>query len=148
MSTPPTDFATADLRTLSAALAARQVSSAELTRAALDRIAAHADLGAFLQVDADGALQSAQAADAARAAGDTRPLLGVPLAHKDVFVTRALPATAGSRMLAAYVSPFDATVVARLGEGADDFVDVGEGDEATDFDAGEGDQNMDDLTAV
>jgi aspartyl-tRNA(Asn)/glutamyl-tRNA(Gln) amidotransferase subunit A len=125
MSASLTDFATADLRTLSAALAARQVSSAELTRAALDRIAAHADLGAFLHVDAEGALQTAQAADAARAAGDTRPLLGVPLAHKDVFVTRALPATAGSRMLAGYVSPFDATVVARLGSGADDFAGAG-----------------------
>ncbi|CDW92957.1 MULTISPECIES: Asp-tRNA(Asn)/Glu-tRNA(Gln) amidotransferase subunit GatA [unclassified Thiomonas] len=125
MSTSLTDFATADLRTLSAALAARQVSSAELTRAALDRIAAHADLGAFLHVDAEGALQAAQAADAARAAGDTRPLLGVPLAHKDVFVTRALPATAGSRMLTGYVSPFDATVVARLGSGADDFAGAG-----------------------
>ncbi|WP_286987131.1 Asp-tRNA(Asn)/Glu-tRNA(Gln) amidotransferase subunit GatA, partial [Thiomonas sp. UBA7699] len=67
----------------------------------------------------------AQAADAARAAGDTRPLLGVPLAHKDVFVTRTLPATAGSRMLAGYVSPFDATVVARLGSGADDFAGAG-----------------------
>ncbi len=125
MSASLTDFATADLRTLSAALAARQVSSAELTRAALDRIAAHADLGAFLHVDAEGALQTAQAADAARAAGDTRPLLGVPLAHKDVFVTRALPATAGSRMLTGYVSPFDATVVARLGSGADDFAGAG-----------------------
>ncbi|MDY0329218.1 MAG: Asp-tRNA(Asn)/Glu-tRNA(Gln) amidotransferase subunit GatA [Thiomonas sp.] len=115
----PSDFANADLRTLSAALAARQVSSVELTRAALDRIAARADLGAFLHVDAEGALKSAQAADAARAAGDSRPLLGVPLAHKDVFVTRDLPATAASRMLAGYVSPFDATVVARLGAGAD-----------------------------
>ncbi|MDE2173810.1 MAG: Asp-tRNA(Asn)/Glu-tRNA(Gln) amidotransferase subunit GatA [Betaproteobacteria bacterium] len=125
MSTSLTDFAMADLRTLSAALAARQVSSAELTRAALDRIAAHADLGAFLHVDAEGALQAARAADAARAAGDTRPLLGIPLAHKDVFVTRTLPATAGSRMLAGYVSPFDATVVARLGAGADDFAGAG-----------------------
>ncbi|WP_449370857.1 Asp-tRNA(Asn)/Glu-tRNA(Gln) amidotransferase subunit GatA [Thiomonas sp.] len=121
----PSDFANADLRTLSAALAARQVSSAELTRAALDRIAARADLGAFLHVDAEGALKSAQAADAARAAGDSRPLLGVPLAHKDVFVTRDLPATAASRMLAGYVSPFDATVVARLGAGADGFAGAG-----------------------
>ncbi|MGC8806699.1 MAG: Asp-tRNA(Asn)/Glu-tRNA(Gln) amidotransferase subunit GatA [Thiomonas sp.] len=125
MSTMSSDFATADLRTQCAALAARKVSSVELTRAALDRIAAHADLGAFLHVDAEGALAAAQAADAARAAGDTRPLLGVPLAHKDVFVTRAMPATAGSRMLQGYVSPFDATVVARLGAGADGFSGAG-----------------------
>jgi aspartyl-tRNA(Asn)/glutamyl-tRNA(Gln) amidotransferase subunit A len=125
MSATSTDFATADLRTQCAALAARQVSSVELTRAALARIAAHADLGAFLHVDAEGALAAAQAADAARAAADPRPLLGVPLAHKDVFVTRDMPATAGSRMLQGYVSPFDATVVARLGAGGAGMVTVG-----------------------
>ena len=118
--TPPAggDWPDADLRTLSAALAARKLSSAELTRAALDRIAARADLNAFLHVDAEGALRAARHADAARSAGDSRPLLGLPLAHKDVFVTRDMPATAASRILAGYVSPFDATVVARLGAGA------------------------------
>ena len=117
--------ADADLRTQSAALAAGRVSSVELVQAALDRIAAHADLNAFLHVDPDGALRQARAADAARAAGDARPLLGVPLAHKDVFVTRDMPATAASRILAGYVSPFDATVVARLGAGADGVAGAG-----------------------
>ena len=105
---------------LGRALAAKAVSSAEVTGHLLGRIAAHGwhgALGAFLQVDADGALAAARAADQRRAAGQVGPLLGVPIAHKDIFVTRALPTTAGSKMLAGYRSPFDATVVARLGDG-------------------------------
>ncbi len=65
-------------------------------------------------VDEDAALAQAQAADARRAAGERGLLLGVPLAHKDIFVTEAHPTTAGSKMLAGYRSPFDATVVHRL----------------------------------
>jgi aspartyl-tRNA(Asn)/glutamyl-tRNA(Gln) amidotransferase subunit A len=96
------------------ALAARRVSSEELTRVLLARIAAHGELGAFLATDADAALAQARSADARRAAGSAGPLTGVPIAHKDIFVTRDLPSTAGSKMLAGYASPFDATVVARL----------------------------------
>jgi len=99
---------------VAAALREKTVSSDELTRHLLARITAHESLGAFLQVDADGATAAARVADARRAAGDTAPLLGVPIAHKDIFVTTALPTTAGSKMLAGYRSPFDATVVARL----------------------------------
>jgi aspartyl-tRNA(Asn)/glutamyl-tRNA(Gln) amidotransferase subunit A len=102
---------------LALALGNKQVSSLEVTQHLLDRIAAQAALGAFLQVDTDGATAAARAADARRAAGDAAPLLGVPIAHKDIFVTTALPTTAGSKMLAGYRSPFDATVVARLGDG-------------------------------
>ena len=102
---------------LGRALADMSVSSEEITGHLLGRIAAHGALGAFLQVDNDGALAAARAADQRRAAGATGPLLGVPIAHKDIFVTRALPTTAGSKMLAGYRSPFDATVVARLGDG-------------------------------
>jgi len=101
---------------LARALAGKQVSSVEVTQHLLGRIAAQPALGAFLQVDADGAAAAAQAADARRAAGDAAPLLGVPIAHKDIFVTQALPTTAGSKMLAGYQSPFDATVVARLAD--------------------------------
>jgi aspartyl-tRNA(Asn)/glutamyl-tRNA(Gln) amidotransferase subunit A len=101
---------------LTRALAAKTVSSVELTQHLLGRVAAQQDaLGAFLHVDADGVLAAAAAADARRAAGDAAPLLGVPIAHKDIFVTAAHPTTAGSKMLAGYRSPFDATVVARLG---------------------------------
>jgi aspartyl-tRNA(Asn)/glutamyl-tRNA(Gln) amidotransferase subunit A len=100
---------------LGRALADKQVSSTELTQHLLTRVAAHSALGAFLAVDEAGALAQARDADARRAAGESGPLLGVPVAHKDIFVTRALPSTAGSKMLAGYLSPFDATVVQRLG---------------------------------
>ncbi|MDO9071968.1 MAG: Asp-tRNA(Asn)/Glu-tRNA(Gln) amidotransferase subunit GatA [Rubrivivax sp.] len=103
---------------LGRALATRTVSSVELTKALLARGAQHADLGAFLCTDADAALAAARAADAALAAGTAGPLTGVPIAHKDIFVTdfarTRLPSTAGSKMLQGYASPFDATVVARL----------------------------------
>jgi aspartyl-tRNA(Asn)/glutamyl-tRNA(Gln) amidotransferase subunit A len=102
---------------LGRALADKSVSSLEVTRHLLGRIGQQQALGAFLQVDADGAIAAARAADARRAGGETTPLLGVPIAHKDIFVTQALPTTAGSKMLAGYRSPFDATVVARLGDG-------------------------------
>jgi aspartyl-tRNA(Asn)/glutamyl-tRNA(Gln) amidotransferase subunit A len=96
-------------------LAAGQTTSVALTRHALDRIAAHSNLGAFLHVDTDGALAAAAASDARRAAGQALgPLDGVPIAHKDIFVTQGLPTTAASKMLKGYQSPFDATVVAQL----------------------------------
>jgi aspartyl-tRNA(Asn)/glutamyl-tRNA(Gln) amidotransferase subunit A len=94
----------------------KQVSSEELTQHLLARVAAHEQLGAFLHVDADAAMRQARAADAAIARGEATPLTGVPLAHKDIFVTRDAPTTAGSKMLQGYESPFDATVVARLHE--------------------------------
>ena len=96
------------------ALARGECSSTELTQHLLTRVAAHERLGAFLAVDAEVALAAARAADARRARGDATPLTGVPIAHKDIFVTRDFPTTAGSKMLAGYASPFDATVVARL----------------------------------
>ncbi|WP_374594403.1 Asp-tRNA(Asn)/Glu-tRNA(Gln) amidotransferase subunit GatA [Aquabacterium sp.] len=97
-----------------AQLAAKAVSSVELTQAALARVQAHDALGAFLSVDADVALAQAAAADARRAQGDATALLGVPIAHKDIFVTTDFASTAASKMLAGYRSPFDATVVAKL----------------------------------
>ena len=111
MSKPLHDLGVAGL---SRALADKQVSSAELVEHLLGRIADHGELGAFLHVDAEGARAAARAADAARAAGQAGVLAGVPIAHKDIFVTRGQPSTAGSKMLEAYASPFDATVVARL----------------------------------
>jgi aspartyl-tRNA(Asn)/glutamyl-tRNA(Gln) amidotransferase subunit A len=103
---------------LAARLAAGEISSVEVTRHFLVRIQAEDALGAFLATDADTSLAQARAADARLAAGERTPLLGVPLAHKDVFVTRDFPTTAGSKMLANYRSPFDATVVSRLGVNA------------------------------
>lgn len=104
---------------LAAALDAGRISSVELTQSLLQRVRAHQALGAFLAVDEEVSLAQARAADARRARGERSRLLGVPIAHKDVFVTRDFPTTAGSRMLAGYRSPFDATVVARLGQGGD-----------------------------
>ena len=101
---------------LGRALAAKSTSSVEATQALLARAKADTH-GAFLVVDADAALAAAKAADAKResgAQGADHPLLGVPIAHKDIFVTQESATTAGSKMLEGYRSPFDATVVARL----------------------------------
>lgn len=97
-------------------LQAKQVSSVEVTQALIQRCEAHADLGAFVHFAPEQALTAAKSADARLAAGEASALLGVPLAHKDVFVTTATPTTAGSRMLAGYQSPFNATVVQRLND--------------------------------
>jgi aspartyl-tRNA(Asn)/glutamyl-tRNA(Gln) amidotransferase subunit A len=110
---------------LARALADKQVSSVEITQHLLGRVQAQADLGAFLHVNEEAALAAAAAADAARAAGTAGALTGVPLAHKDIFVTQDAPTTAGSKILSGYRSPFDATVVARLGAGADGVVGAG-----------------------
>ena len=104
---------------LAGKLAARDISSVELTQHFLARIKSEQgqQLGAFLALDAEVSLAQAKAADVRLAAGERTPLLGVPMAHKDVFVTRDFPTTAGSKMLENYRSPFDATVVAKLGVG-------------------------------
>ncbi len=103
---------------LGRALAARELSSAEAVQALLARAQVHQNLGAYLHVDADAALAAARAVDGRRAnlgKGETLgPLAGVPIAHKDIFVTTGAPTTAGSKMLAGYASPFAATVVERL----------------------------------
>ena len=95
-------------------LEARAVSSVELTKHFLARVAAHEQLGAFLCIDETVALRQAGVADARRAKGEAGPLVGVPVAHKDIYVTTDFPSTAASKMLAGYRSPFDATVVAKL----------------------------------
>ena len=95
-----------------AAVRAGRVRARELTEAALERAVAAADLNALITLDVAGARAAADAIDANP--GAAGPLAGVPLAHKDSFVTRGLPTSAGSKMLAGYMSPFDATVVARL----------------------------------
>ncbi len=101
---------------LAARLRAREVSAVELVQALSARIDAHAGLGAFLARDEALTLAQARSADERLARGDTAARLGVPIAHKDIFVTRGLASTAGSKMLQACQSPFDATVVQRLAE--------------------------------
>jgi aspartyl-tRNA(Asn)/glutamyl-tRNA(Gln) amidotransferase subunit A len=100
---------------LSAALQARQLSSVEVTQAFLERVMRHqADLNAFISITAEAALAEAAQADARLGGKDAGPLTGVPIAHKDIFCTRGEKTTCGSRMLANFVSPYDATVVERL----------------------------------
>jgi aspartyl-tRNA(Asn)/glutamyl-tRNA(Gln) amidotransferase subunit A len=94
-------------------LDAGRFSALDLAEAFLARIAASGH-NAFIDVQPELTLAQARAADRRLAAGERGPLLGIPVAHKDIFVTEGWRATAGSRMLASYVSPFDATVVARL----------------------------------
>ena len=90
-------------------------SSLELTQALLDRISAYAtELNAFITVTGDAALENAKQADAARAAGNAGALNGLPIVHKDIFCTRDVLTTCGSRMLENFVSPYDATVVERM----------------------------------
>ncbi len=105
----------ASLSEISAALAARAISSEELTGLFLARIRAlNPALNAFITVDEARSLAEARAADARRAAGEAGPLTGIPVAHKDLFCTRDMLTTCGSRMLAHYVSPYDAHVVERF----------------------------------
>ena len=97
------------------ALAAKEVSSTELTQYFLDRIEAGKHWNAYLDVSAHLSLEQSSKADAILAAGQGGKLTGIPVAHKDVFVTRGWKSTAASKMLEGYLSPFDATVVANLG---------------------------------
>ena len=104
---------TKTIKELSTLLHGKEISATELATHFLDRIEA-SDLNAFLHVDRALTLAQAADADSRLAAGNAHPLTGVPIAHKDIFVTRNWRSTAGSKMLADYVSPFDATVVEKL----------------------------------
>ncbi|TDV60770.1 Asp-tRNA(Asn)/Glu-tRNA(Gln) amidotransferase subunit GatA [Pseudomonas sp. LP_7_YM] len=96
-------------------LAEKKFSSEELTRTLLARIAqVDPQVNSFISITEDLAITQAQAADARRAAGETGALLGAPLAHKDLFCTKGIRTSCGSRMLDNFKAPYDATVVARL----------------------------------
>lgn len=103
----------ADLHTLGQALRSGTISARELAQDALQRVA-QSDLNAFIQIDNDLTLAQADAADALLKTDQATALTGIPIAHKDVFVTKGWRTTAGSKMLANYVSPFDGTVVNQL----------------------------------
>jgi len=106
----------ASVRELQERLERRDVSSRELVQACLDRIAAvDSVIGAFLHVDGEGALRTADGVDARRARGEpVGPLAGIPVAVKDVICTRGTATTCGSRMLENFVPPYDAHVIERL----------------------------------
>ena len=108
------DLARTTLAQLSRLLAAREVSAVELARAYLARMDRQKVLNAFLDVRPEVTLAQAAAADARIARGEATPLTGIPIAHKDIFVTKDFASTASSRILKGYMSPFDATVVDNL----------------------------------
>ena len=105
---------------LTAKLAAKEVSSREAMQACLDRIdAVDGQVNAFMSIDRDDALGQADAADAALAKGNThaaQPLLGVPIALKDLFCAKGQPANCSSKILGDFRSPYDGTVVRKLRE--------------------------------
>ncbi len=112
------NFVHSTLKDLRVALDTKQVSAAELAEVFLARAEKALALNTFLHIDRGLTLGQAREADARIASGDAGALTGIPVAHKDIFVTKDWRSTAGSRMLADYVSPFDAAVVEKLGAGA------------------------------
>jgi len=105
------------LKDLSAALAARKLSSIEATELLLERIKAlNPSYNCFVSLDEERSLDAAKEADRARAAGRAQALTGVPIAHKDIFCAKGWLSSCGSRMLSNFVSPYDAHVVQRLNE--------------------------------
>jgi aspartyl-tRNA(Asn)/glutamyl-tRNA(Gln) amidotransferase subunit A len=105
----------ATLSELSAALQAKKISAVELTQQYLGRIGRFGRaLNAFITVDESRALADARRADERRARGESGPLLGIPVAHKDIFCTRGMLTTCGSKMLANFKSPYDAHVIERF----------------------------------
>jgi aspartyl-tRNA(Asn)/glutamyl-tRNA(Gln) amidotransferase subunit A len=111
-----TDLTRRTAAEIAAAVASGEVSAVDVARAHLDRIAeVDGQVHAFLYVDTDGALAAAKAVDEKVAAGEElSPLAGVPLAMKDVVVTRGLPTTAGSKILEGWRPPYDATITRRI----------------------------------
>jgi aspartyl-tRNA(Asn)/glutamyl-tRNA(Gln) amidotransferase subunit A len=108
----PADICRLTAAEVASGIAAKELSAVEVAQAHLDRIAERdGDYHAFLHVDSEGALAQAKRVDAGELSG---PLAGVPLALKDVIVTRGVPTTAGSKILEAWVPPYDATIVERM----------------------------------
>jgi aspartyl-tRNA(Asn)/glutamyl-tRNA(Gln) amidotransferase subunit A len=101
---------------MASALAAKEISSVELTKQHLDRIASvDGKINAFLHIDNAGALEQAEAIDKKRASGEKlSPLAGVPIAVKDILAQKGIPTTAGSKILEGWRPPYDSTVVAKL----------------------------------
>ncbi|MBT3472538.1 MAG: Asp-tRNA(Asn)/Glu-tRNA(Gln) amidotransferase subunit GatA [Gammaproteobacteria bacterium] len=103
------------LAELSAMLQSKEASSVELTQYYLDRIERlDAGLNSFISVTGEDALNQAAAADAKIAAGEAGPLMGLPMAHKDIFCTRGVRTSCGSKMLDNFIAPYDATVVEKV----------------------------------
>src|SRR2546426_9037661 len=107
----------ASLKELSAALAQRKISSVELTRLFLERVEKlNGSRNVFITVDAEKSLAQARAADERIAKGATQPLTGIPVAHKDIFVTKGWLTTCGSKILSNFIGPYDAHVIERFND--------------------------------
>jgi aspartyl-tRNA(Asn)/glutamyl-tRNA(Gln) amidotransferase subunit A len=105
----------ASLKELSTALAQKKLSSVELARLFLARMAdANGRLNAFITIDEERTLDQARAADARIARGEAQALTGIPIAHKDIFLTKGWLTTCGSKMLSNFVAPYDAHVIERF----------------------------------
>jgi len=105
------------LRELAAALAQKKISSVELTKLFLNRIEKlNPALNAFITVDAQKSLAQAHTADERIAKGGAQPLAGIPVAHKDIFVTKGWLTTCGSKILSNFTGPYDANVIERFNE--------------------------------
>jgi len=103
------------LAEISRALENRDISSVEITKAYLDRIAQeNADLNAFITVTEDLAMAQAEAADKKRSEGSAGAFTGIPIAHKDLFCTNGIRTSCGSKMLDNFIAPYNATVVERF----------------------------------
>ncbi len=103
------------IKALAAGLRNNDYSSRELTEAALARIQTRdTELNSFVTLSAEQALATADAADQRLAGGDSNPLLGIPMAHKDIFCTQGVRTACGSKMLDNFIAPYDATVVEQL----------------------------------
>ncbi|MBI3571213.1 MAG: Asp-tRNA(Asn)/Glu-tRNA(Gln) amidotransferase GatCAB subunit A, partial [Gammaproteobacteria bacterium] len=99
---------------LSRALSRKEISSAELTRAFLERINKYKDLNAFITVDPERSLAQARAADARIARGEAGVLTGIPIAQKDIFCADGWRTTCGSKILSNFTAPYDATVIEKF----------------------------------
>jgi aspartyl-tRNA(Asn)/glutamyl-tRNA(Gln) amidotransferase subunit A len=113
------------IKELSVALSSKTVSAQELATYFLERISKSRDINAFVDLNPEQTLLQAKEADAQLSKGQATPLTGIPVAHKDVFVTKHWKTTAGSKILSNYLSPFDAQVVAKLGVGQAGMVCLG-----------------------
>ena len=116
---------TQTIKELSVALNSKKISAQELAAYFLDRISKSTDINAFVDLNPEQTLLQAKEADAQLSKGQATPLTGIPVAHKDVFVTKHWKTTAGSKILSNYLSPFDAQVVAKLGVGQAGMVCLG-----------------------
>ena len=105
-----------DISKISQAMQLGELSSVELCKDFFRRISENSDLNAFITLDEENALEQAQAIDGKRSHSSLGALAGIPIAHKDIFCTKGLLTTCGSRILGNFVSPYDATLVAKLKE--------------------------------